>query len=239
MKEPSARPIAGSLSATLGYWSALAIVATFLIFTLCFVAIAASPPLFTWSTLEAYLQYARGSSQLFQNLARVSMLLFGPLYVVLLSSIYDLAGDRHRPLARVALCLGVGFAALTGANYFVQVSAVRLSVISGQTAGLEQVVQANPYSAMSAVNMLGWTLFLGLSSLFVAPVFSGKGLERVVRVAFLLNGIFCLLGGVAYALDIPALVFLTVNFGMGGAVLAAGAALAVMFRRRGRVPIPA
>lgn len=104
----------------------------------------------------------------------------------------------------------------------------------GETAGLEQAVRANQYSAMSAVNMLGWTLFFGLSSLFIAPVFSGRGLERVIRIAFLLNGACRLLGGVGYALDIVALVFLTINFGMGGAVLAASIALCILFRRMHR-----
>ncbi len=101
------------------------------------------------------------------------MLLFGPAYVLLLCAIYGLAGDEKRVLARVSLCFGVAFAALTGIHYFVQLSAVRLSISRGETQGLEQIVQANPLSAFSAINMLGWTFFLGSSSLFVAPLFKG------------------------------------------------------------------
>lgn len=52
------------------------------------------------------------------------------------------------------------FATLIGVNYFVQISAVRFNLQMGQFAGLEQVLQANPLSAMSAINMLGFTLFL-------------------------------------------------------------------------------
>lgn len=41
----------------------------------------------------------------------------------------------------------------------------------------------------------------------------GLCLARVIRIAFLLNGIFCLLGGIGYVLE---KVFLAINFGMGG-----------------------
>ena len=81
--------------------------------------------------------------------------------------------------------------------------------------------------------MLGWSLGLGLSSLFVAPVFTGGGLLRVIRVAFTLNGIFCLLGGIGYVLGNIVLVFLAINVGMGGAVLVATVALSLLFKRMG------
>ena len=222
----------GDWSRRIGFWSAFGIVATFAVFTVCFVAIPLSSPLFIWTNLADYSAYVRNNPQFFQNLARFAMLLFGPLFVALLSSIYDYASDETRPLARIGLCFGVIFAALTGINYFVQLSAVRLSILKGDTQGLEQLVQANPVSMASAINMLGWTLFLGLGSLFVAPVFTGDRLRAVIRYSFLLNGIFCLLGGIGYALAIVPLVFWTVNFGMGGAVLVAAISLGLLFGRK-------
>mgnify|MGYP005855817565 CR=1 FL=1 len=221
------------VSIRLGFWSALSIVATFLVFTVCFVAIPLTSPLFSWTNLPGYLAYVSNYDQFFQNLARFAMLLFGPLFVLLLSSIHDLAIGEKRILARIGLCFGVIFAALTSTNYFVQLSAVRLSILRGETQGLEQIVQANPLSAISAINVLGWSLFLGLSSLFVAPVFSESRLERIIKLSFLLNGIFCILGGIGYVLDIVVLVFLTLNFGMGGAVLVAAISLCILFRRMG------
>ena len=77
--------------------------------------------------------------------------------------------------------------------------------------------------------MLGFTLFLGLASLFVAPLFGGSRLQKFIRYSFLANGMFCLLGGVGFALGIDWLVFITSNLGMGGAVLAASLALSVYF----------
>ncbi len=83
------------------------------------------------------------------------MLLFGPLYVVLLNCIYDYIPQEKKLLARIGIDFGLAFAVLTGINYFVQLSAVRLSLLKGELQGLEQIVQANPISGISAINMLG------------------------------------------------------------------------------------
>lgn len=219
----------------LGYWSSVSIAALFVIFTACFIAIAATQPLFRWTTLADYVAYATTRDQFFQNLARLTMLLFGPAYVILVASIHDRTSDEMRLGTLLALCFSVIFAALTGIHYFIQLSAVRLSLAHGDLQGLDQIVQANPSSALSAINMLGWTLFLGLSSIFVAQVFSVSRIERAIRIAFLFNGICCLLGGIGYALDITALVFVTINLGMGGAVLIAAILLSVWFKRLERM----
>jgi len=96
-----------------------------------------------------------------------------------------------------------------------------------------QFVQEYPISGMAAINMLGWTLFLGLSSLFAALVFSGRGFRRLIRYALLSNATICLLGGVAHVLDITFLVFLTMNLAMGLAFFLALIGLVVHFRRGG------
>ena len=226
------RPITPSrMSIQLGFWSAFLIAIAFIIFTASFVAIALAPPLFIWTNLADYVAFTARHDQFFQHLARFTMLAFGPLFVLLLNSIHDYASEGDRILTRIGLCFGTAFAILTGINYFVQLSAVRLSLLKGEFQGLEQIIQANPNSAISAVNMLGWTLFLGLASLSISPVFKGSRLERAIGIAFLLNGVFCLLGGIGYVLDLTVLVFLTINFGMGGAVLVAAALMCVLFNR--------
>jgi hypothetical protein len=131
----------------------------------------------------------------------------------------------------LALSFGIMFALLTSMFYFVQLSTVRQSLLHGQPEGLEWFVQANPASVLLAINMLGWTLFLGLASLFISPVFTGGRLEAVIRYAFLVNGIVCLLGGISFVLNIPVLIFLFITFGMGGAVLVGTIALSLYFSR--------
>lgn len=219
------------LSLKLGFWSAFLSAATFVVFSICFVAILITSPLFVWSGLADYVAYVNENSQFFQHLARLAMLLFGPLFVVLLNCIHEVTPDERKILSRVSLCFGLAFAALTGINYFVQLSVVRQNIAAGYLDGLVQVVQANPASAVSAVNMLGWSFFLGLSSLFVAPVFSGSRLALVIKIAFLANGIFCLLGGIGYVFEWLVLLFLSINVGMGGAVMTATVALTIFFAR--------
>lgn len=219
------------LSARLGFWAAALSVAAFVVYTICFLAILVTAPLFTWTNMADYVVYAEANSQFFKHLAQFAMLMFGPLFVLLLNSIHDYAPADKKTLTRISLCFGVIFAALIGMHYFVQISAVRLSLIQGNADGLEQFVQGNPYSALAAINVLGMTLFLGLASLFIAPVFAGRRLEWVIRYAFLLNGIFCLLGGAGYVFDITPLVFVTLTLGMGAAVTVATVALSIFFRR--------
>jgi hypothetical protein len=197
------------------------------------VVFLVNPP-FTWNSLADYVDYVAQSNQTFKVIAQLSMLLFAPLYVVSVNSLHELAPAEKRVLSRLALIFGALFAVLVAQFYFVQVTAVRWNVDRGTLQGIEQFIQAKPDSALAAANMLGWTLFLGLSSLFVAPVFVGGRLATAVRVLFILNGIFCLLAGIGFVLDIAALVFVTTNLGMGGAVTAATILLAVFFRRLGR-----
>ncbi len=219
------------LAAQLGFWAALLSAATFVGYTVCYFAILASGPLFLWSGLQDYVRLVQGHSQFFADLARLLMLCFAALFVVLLNAIYEYACQEHKILARTALCFGLGFAALVGVNYFVQLSTVRLAIAKGEWQGLEQIVQANPISAVAAVNMLGWTVFLGLASLFAAPVFAGGRLQMGIRWALLANAVCCLLGGVGYVLNSFVVVLLTITFGMGAAVTVAVVGLCLLFRR--------
>ncbi|MGB5061376.1 MAG: hypothetical protein WBO48_21940 [Candidatus Promineifilaceae bacterium] len=219
------------ISLKLGFWAAAGSAVTYIIFTVCFVAILAVQPLFVWTNMADFVVYAQGNGRFFQYLAQASMLIFGVFYVVALNSIHEIAPADKKILTRNSLSFGLIFATLIGVNYFVQISAVRFNLQMGQFAGLEQVLQANPFSAMSAINMLGFTLFFGLSSLFVAPVFSGGRLEMVIRTAFLANGVFVLVGGVSYLFQWLIVLFLTINLGMGAAMMVAVVALAIWFRR--------
>lgn len=219
------------LTARLGFWSAVLAAATFILFTICFVAVLLNPPLFVWTNFPDYVASAQQNQSIFKSLAQLSMLLFAPLYVIMINSIHETAPTAKKAATRLGLAFGLLFAVLVGGFYFAQLSAVRLSVIKEQWDGLAQIAQANPYGALSALNMLGWTLFFGLSSLFLAPAFLGSRLANVIRWVFVINGLMCLLGGIGYALEITTLVFFTINFGMGGTVTLLTIALAIYFNR--------
>ena len=218
-------------SAQVGYWAALGSSVTFIVYTACFVLILASAPIFTWTNLQDYVAYTNAHNQTWKFVAQVDMLLFGVFYVVMLNAIYDNATATNKSTTRLGLLFGAMFALLVCSHYFVQISSVRLSVIKGQTDGLLQFIQANPYGGLAAMNMLGWTLFLGLSSLFVAPVFRNGRLEKLLHIAFIANGIFCLVGGIAYVLEITLLIFVCTTLGMGASVIVIAVALCFWFKR--------
>lgn len=220
-----------SLSVKLGFWSALVSLVLFLVFTVCFVGIALSGPLYFWVDLADYVAYVEGTSPFFRELAQATMLLFAPAFVVLLNSLYEYAPREKKPVARLGLIFGSLFTLLSGVHYFVQLTTVRLNVQSGATVGLEHLVQANPNAAILAVNMLGWTLFLGLASLCMVPLFRGGRLEKVIRYGWLVNGIACLVGGVGFVFGWVLVIFVAMNLMVGGALLAVFGGLCVWFRR--------
>jgi hypothetical protein len=222
------------LSMQLGAWSAFLIAGDFILYAVCFIAILMSPPVLVWTTLADYAAYAAAHGSFFKDAAMYLMLIFGPLFVVLLAALHDYARDRQKILTRISLSFGLAFAVLVGINYFVQLSTVRQSVLHGQLTGLEQVVQTNPMSAMTGLNMLGWSLFLGLASLFAAPIFSGGRLEKTIKWALVINGLCCLLGGLSYIYELSLFVFLFITLGMGGAVTVAALAIGILFRRLAR-----
>jgi hypothetical protein len=222
------------LSVKSGLLAAIVSLAAFLVWIICFTAIAILNPLFTWTNLADYMAYTSTYNQSFKFAAQLAMLLFAPAFVVLLHSIEDRAEEDKKFMSKIALSFALMFAVCVSMHYFVQISSVRLSIGIGQTSGLEQFIQANPYSGLAGINLVGWTLFFSLSCIFLAPVFSGSGLNRVIRYALIANAVFCLLGGFGYIMDYVILVGICLNLGMGGAMGTAIVGLFLYFNRLNR-----
>ncbi len=205
------------LPLTMAFWAAACSAILFIIFSGCFIGIALTSPIYEWTNINDYITYTTTHSQLLKYIAQTAMLLFGPAFVILVASIHEMAGTEQKILTRNALVFAGIFATLIGIHYFVQISAVRINLLNGHFQGIEHFLQGKPDSAFSAINMLGWTLFLGLSSLMLAPVF-----QRAIRFFFIINGVCCLLAGLGYVFENTLLVFLTINLGMGGCVTLLG-----------------
>lgn len=208
-----------NLSYKIGYWSAISLTIIFIIWIISFVGIAISSPLFYWKNIDDYIVYVQSNPRFFQNLAYFFMLFFGPIYVIFINSFYDISSEQNKLLIRLSLLFALAFAITSSINYFIQLSSVRLSILKNNFEGLEYFIQANPDSISTSFVMLGWTLFLGLSSFFIFPVFSGNRLRKVLRIAFLFNGIFCFLAGIGFIFQIDLMTFLFVNIGIGGAIM--------------------
>jgi hypothetical protein len=158
------------------------------------------------------------------------MIIYGICFVIQVCSINEIAAGTKKYYTKLAELFGIGFLTLICINYFVQISTVRMQIDLGQTNGLEQFIQANPISGMAAINMLGWTVFFGLSCVFAGLALGNTKTEQVIKYAFLANGIMMFLCVTGYLLDNPVVVFLCMNLGMGAAILTATIPLCSLFK---------
>lgn len=213
-----------------GYWSSVIALLSFIIYIVCFIAILFVNPLFTWTNFEEYIRTSQTSNQAFKHIAMFFMIVYGACFVAQICSINEIVDSSKRFYVKLSELFGLGFFVLIDINYFIQISSVRLQINMNQTRGLEQFIQADPYSGISAVNMLGWTIFFGLSCIFVSLAFGNTNLEKVIKYAFLANGIMMLLGAVGYVFNIIVLTFFCMYLGMGATIFAATIPLCRLFR---------
>jgi len=223
-----------SLSRKIGYWASLSMALIFIIWLFSYIVITLTSPIFYWINFQDYLLYVQNNNQFFQYVAKFFMLLFGPFFVVLLNSFYEVVPDGKKVLVRLGIFFGLAFAILSSLHYFVQLSSVRMNILKGTTDGLEHFVQANPYSISTSIDMLGWTLFLGISSAFMAPAFVGGKIQLTIRYAFMANAVSCLMAGIGYLFRIDIMTFFFINIGVGGSILTMAIASSMLFRNQGR-----
>lgn len=214
-----------------GYMSSVIGIATFALYTFCFIAILVVNPIFIWTNFENYIISVQTTNQIFKHIAMFLMIVYGVCFLIQVCSISEFAVKAKKYFAKLAELFGIGFLTLISINYFVQLTTVRMQVYTGQTDGLEQFIQANPVSGMAAINMLGWTIFFGLSCIFAGLALGNTKIEKVIKYAFLSNGVMMFLGLIGYLFDISVVVFLCMNLGMGSAILIATIPLCYLFKR--------
>jgi hypothetical protein len=115
-------------------------------------------------------------------------LFLGSSFLVLVVSIHQLASPDRRIWSHLAVVFGTAYAVLISINYFVQLTWVMPRLAAGRTQGIEQFLFTPFDSFLYAVDILGYS-FMSVATLFAARVFTGKGLERVVRVFLTANGL--------------------------------------------------
>ena len=219
------------ISLKLGYWSALLCAATFIIWIISFAGIAIISPLYTWDGLSGYIDFINSNNQFFQYLAKSFLVVFSVSFIVLLISLGELIIPERKVLAKIGIVFGIMFSLLSAMHYFGQISSVRWALDKEQLTGIEHFLQANPTSFLASMNMLGWTLFLGLSSLFMAFALEKTRKFKLMKIALLVNGISCLLAGIGYITQTDIITFVFINLFMGAALLVFTITAARLFKR--------
>jgi hypothetical protein len=103
-------------------------------------------------------------------------------------SIHQLASPERRIWSHAAVVFATAYAVLISMVYFVQLTLVAPRVARGQIEGIEAFLFVPFDSFLYAVDILGYS-FMSVATLFAARVFTGKGLERVVRLFLTANGL--------------------------------------------------
>ena len=222
------------LSIKLGFWSALLIAVLFCLYTIIYIAILAAFHIPKWTIIQDFVVSINQPWFILFTICQLLAFLTGLLFIPLFNSIHDYAETSKKVLSRCALCFAVIFTLLSSAHYFVQFTTVPLNIAANNLQGLEHLIQLYPGSAIASINLLGWTIFLALASFFISPVFSGGKLEKVIKCAFIANGILCILGAFGYIFNIVALNYIFFE-GMGAAIIVISISLAVFFRRLDKI----
>ena len=115
-------------------------------------------------------------------------LFLGSSFLVLVVSIHQLSSPDRKIWSHAAVAFATVYAVLISINYFVQLTWVAPRLAVGRTEGIEAFLFTPFDSFLYAVDILGYS-FMSMATLFAAGVFTGRGLERVVRVFLIANGL--------------------------------------------------
>lgn len=160
-------------------------------------------------------------------------LFLGPSFLVLMASVHQLASSDKKVWSHSAVAFAAAYMVLTGMVYFVQLTFVAPRLASGQTEGIEVFLFTPFNSFLYSIDILGYS-FMSVASLFAAMVFTGRGLERTVRLFLIANGL--LLPFIALQIYFHALIWFAALWAVTfpGSTLS----LALLFKRAGTKTAP-
>ncbi len=225
---PTEQPItaANSTLNRLGFWSATMTAVFAAAFILIGIVTPARTPPYPYTDVASFVP----ADYLWQYPA----LLLAPTFVVLMACIHTYASGDKKVFSQIGLSFAVIYATTIMINYFLQLTVVETSLMSGETAGLSLIIQYNPHGIFIALEDLAYLTLSG-ALLFAAAVFTGDRIARAVRRLFVVD--FVVAVG-AFAVFIP-LGFGLVTFEVTAitisciALVIGGMLLSVLFRRTG------
>ena len=164
-----------------GFWSA--VLAT--VFSLMYIV----AQLAEWLGWPGSQGGAESSSTLLGIIVLLTPSLFlGSSFLVLVVSIHQLASPERKIWSHIAVAFCTAYAVLISIVYYVQLTLVAPRMAAGRIEGIEVFLFTPFDSFLYSVDILGYS-FMSVSTLFAARIFTGNGLERVVRLFLTANGL--------------------------------------------------
>lgn len=136
--------------------------------------------------------------------AEVVTVIGAPIQVVLFALIFQYALVRAKLYGLLAFGFIVVWAALTMCVHFIELTLVRRIDLASSPAFTSIFDLAHP-SLLLSIELLAWHLFFGLSLVFAAFAFIGRGKERFVRIGLMVGGLLSIAGLSGPILDKAAL----------------------------------
>ena len=115
-------------------------------------------------------------------------LFLGSSFLVLVVSTHQLSSPDRKIWSQVAVVFATAYGVLIIINYYVQLTWVAPRLAAGRTQGIEPFLFVVFDSFLYSVDILGYS-FMSVATLFAAGVFTGRGLERIVRLFLIANGL--------------------------------------------------
>ena len=145
---------------------------------------------------------------------------------MLIVSVDQVALTERKVWGQAAVAFATAYTVLISLVYFIQLTLVAPRLARGRIEGIEPFRFVPFDSFLYAVDMLGYS-FMSVATLCAAQVFTGRGLDRVVRTFLIANGL--LLPFLALQLYFHSLIWIASLWAITfpGSTLS----LAVLFRR--------
>lgn len=160
---------------TLGFWSALTSAALAVTWFVTYSLRDLLAPVPAWQDLEAY---AAAHSPL-RTLYIYPSLLLALTFLVLLVCIHRAAPEDRKVWSLTALSFGIVYSVMATVNYTIQAVAVRLTLASGDTAGVQLFLPDNTNGVFTA--LANSYVYMALAMVAAGFVFGGGRLATTIR----------------------------------------------------------
>ena len=128
--------------------------------------------------------------------SNISGFILTSIFLIVITCIYYSAPDDKKILGQIGLSFAIIYATMISMNYFIQLTFVKFGAFNTDIFSMK-----NPQSMMMTIEVLGY-FFMGLSTLFIAPIFESGRLEKSIRWLFVFNGILGIGGAIGFALNL-------------------------------------
>jgi hypothetical protein len=153
-----------------------------------------------WSAITATLLVSIAgltATASIQPFATIMGFLLTLSFLVVMACIHCYAPEEKRVFSLVGLSFAIIYGALISINYFIQ-----LTFVNQGTFDVSIFSMTNTQSMMWVIEVLGY-FFMGLATLFAAPVFGSSRTEKAIKWLFVANGVLGILTPIGYGLNLP------------------------------------